>query len=429
MFILYDLIFLVFTLACLPVYLFKGKFHRGFLARLGALPDNLALERPIWVHAVSMGEVKSIAGLIEELRKIYPAKKFVISTVTPTGNKIALDLKKPGDLVTYLPLDFSFIVGRVINRVNPSLFIIAETEIWPNLLTSLYKKGIPIVTVNARISDASFRGYFAIKLLIKPILDKISLFCSQTEADAARLRKLGVAPSRIKVTGNMKFDQLTAPLQAAGYREKLSLGLDGKLFIAGSTHQGEEEIILSTYKSLLNNFPTLKLLIAPRHPERADALASLIKGSGFEPAKISVLGPRTREPVNPRTVFILDTVGELANFYTAADVVFVGGSLIKRGGHNILEPASLGKPVIFGPHMFNFRDIAEMFLKNNAALMAKDENGLVSAVTRILKDNFLASQLRANAAGIIALNRGATQKNSAAVGALGLTDGNQSKAE
>jgi 3-deoxy-D-manno-octulosonic-acid transferase len=429
MFILYDLIFFVFTLICLPVYLFKGKFHRGFPARLGVLPDNLALEGPIWVHAVSMGEAKSIAGLIEELRKIYPAKKFVISTVTPTGNKIALDLKKPGDLVTYLPLDFSFIVGSVISRINPSLFIIAETEIWPNLLTSLYKKGVPIVTVNARISDASFRGYSAIKLLLKPILDKISLFCSQTEVDAARLRKLGVAPSRIKVSGNMKFDQLTVPLQAAGHREKLGLSLDDKLFIAGSTHQGEEEIILSAYRMLLNNFPTLKLLIAPRHPERADALASLIKGSGFEAAKISILGPRTREPANPRTVFILDTVGELANFYTAADVVFIGGSLIKKGGHNILEPASLGKPVIFGPHMFNFRDIAEMFLKNNAALMAKDENGLVSAVTRLLKDNFLASQLRVNAAGIIALNRGATPKNSTAVGTLGVTDGNQSKAE
>ena len=423
MFILYDLIFLVFTLVCLPVYLFKGKFHRGFLARLGVLPGNLSLDRPIWVHAVSVGEAKSIGGLLEELRKIYPAKKFVISTVTPTGNKIALSLRKPGDLVTYLPLDFSFIVSRVINRINPELFIIAETEIWPNLIAYLYKKGVPVVTVNARISDASFRGYSSVKLLIRPILNKISLFCSQSEFDADRLMKLGVATAKIKVTGNMKFDQLLSPVQAAGYREKLGLGLDDRLFIAGSTHQGEEEIILGVYKKLLNNFPNLKLLIAPRHPQRVAGLLKTVSGFGFKGLEISKLEPqRLSEARNP--VFILDTVGELANFYTAADVVFIGGSLIKKGGHNILEPASLGKPVIFGPHMFNFRDIAEMFLKNNAALMVKDEGDLLSAVTRLLKDNSLALQLRDNAASIIAKNKGATVRNSLMLKAIGLINGN-----
>ncbi|MDD2679406.1 MAG: 3-deoxy-D-manno-octulosonic acid transferase [Candidatus Omnitrophica bacterium] len=421
MFILYDLIFLVFALVCLPVYLVKGKFHRGFLARLGALPKDLFLERPIWVHAVSVGEAKSIGGLLEELRKIYPAKKFVISTVTPTGNKIALSLKGPGDLVTYLPLDFSFIVRGVIKRVNPALFIIAETEIWPNLVTCLYKKGIPIVTVNARISDASFRGYSSVKLLIKSILNKISLFCSQTELDAERLKALGVASSKIKVTGNMKFDQLGV-IQGAGYREKLGLASDEKLFIAGSTHQGEEEIILDVYKSLLNNFPSLKLLIAPRHPQRAAGLLKIISGFGFNGFEISKLGSqRLFGAVNP--VFILDSVGELANFYAAADVVFVGGSLVKKGGHNILEPASLGKPVIFGPYMFNFRDITDMFLKNNAAIMVKEGSGLLSSVTRLLKDNSLSSRLGANAGRVIAGNRGATKKNSAAISALGLANG------
>ncbi|MFA5725737.1 MAG: 3-deoxy-D-manno-octulosonic acid transferase [Candidatus Omnitrophota bacterium] len=422
MLILYDLIFLTFILICLPVYLFKGKFHRGFLARLGVLPGNLLLDRPIWVHAVSVGEAKSIRGLVEELRKIYPAKKFVISTVTPTGNKIARDLKKPGDLVTYLPLDFSFVVNRVIKRINPSLFIIAETEIWPNLVACLYKKGIPIVTVNARISDASFNGYFAIKFLIKPILNRISLFCCQTESDAARLEKLGVAPAKIKVTGNMKFDQLI-PVQAAGYREKLGLRPGEKLFIAGSTHEGEEEIILSVYKSLLDNFPSLKLLIAPRHPQRLVHLLKTISGFGFNGLEISKLGSRSLSGItNP--VFVLDTIGELANFYTAADAVFVGGSLIKKGGHNILEPAALGKPVIFGPHMFNFRDIAEMFLKDNAAIMIKDGDDLLSALTRLLKDSSLVVQLKANAVSVIAKNQGATIKNSQALGAIGLANGN-----
>ena len=208
MFILYDLIFLVFTLIYLPIYLFRGKFHRGFLARLGILPKNLSLDRPVWIHAVSLGEAISTRGLVEELRKAYPHKKFALSTVTATGNKIAREISRTGDFVTYLPLDFSFTVKTVINRINPGLFIIAETEIWPNLIAHLSKKGIPIVTVNARISDSSFKGYSAIKPLIKPILNKISLFCAQADLDADRLKKLGVAADKIKVTGNMKFDQL-----------------------------------------------------------------------------------------------------------------------------------------------------------------------------------------------------------------------------
>ena len=208
MFILYDLISLIFTLIYLPIYIFKGKFHRGFFARLGILPKNLILDRPIWIHAVSLGEAVSMRGLVEELRKIYPTKKFVISTVTPTGNTIARDLASSSDLVTYLPLDFSFTVRGVMNRINPGIFIIAETEIWPNLISCLYKKDIPIVIVNGRISDASFRGYSAIKFLIKPILNKVRLFCMQTESDAHKLKELGDEIEKKKETGKMKFDRL-----------------------------------------------------------------------------------------------------------------------------------------------------------------------------------------------------------------------------
>jgi len=422
MFILYNLIFLVFTLVCLPAYLFKGKFHRGFLARLGAPFKDLSLARPIWIHAVSLGEAISIRGLSEELRKSYPDKKFVISTVTPAGNKIAKTIAKDGDLVTYLPLDFSFIVRKVINRINPGIFIIAETEIWPNLITYLHKKNIPIVTVNARISDASFKGYLAVRFLIKPILNKINLFCSQTELDADRLRRLGAIPDKVKVTGNMKFDQLgLAP--ARGYREKLGLSFSDKLLIAGSTHPGEEEIILRVYAGLLNKFPGLKLLIAPRHPQRAGDLLKITAAYGFKGLEISRLNSvNISSKDNP--VFILDTVGELVNFYSAADIVFVGGSLIKRGGHNILEPANFGKPVIFGPHMFNFRDISGMFLKNNAAIMVKTEADLALALEEILKSGSRAPQLAANAKAVIARNQGATLRNMEAIKFIGLADGN-----
>jgi 3-deoxy-D-manno-octulosonic-acid transferase len=404
------------------VYLFKGKFHRGFLARLGVLPENLSLDRPIWIHAVSLGEVISIRGLVEELRKVFPDKKFVISTVTPAGNKIAKTLVKDKDLVTYLPLDFSFIVRNIVSRINPGIFIIAETEIWPNLITCLYKKNIPIITVNARISDASLKGYSAIRFLIKPILNKISLFCAQTESDADRLKRLGASPDKVKVTGNMKFDQLGLA-QVPGYRERLGLDFTSKLFIAGSTHPGEEEIILSAYSGLLNKFPGLKLLIAPRHPQRAKDLLKITAVYGFKGLEVSGLNPVNINPKD-KPVFILDTVGELVNFYSGADIVFVGGSLIKRGGHNILEPANFGKPVIFGPHMFNFRDIAGMFLKNNAAIMVNTKADLASAIEEILKSDSRVTQLVDNARGVIARNQGATLRNIEAIKSIWLSYGN-----
>lgn len=416
MFILYDLIFLIFILIYLPVYLFKGKFHRGFFARLGILPKNLILDRPIWIHAVSVGEAMVVRGLIEELRKCYPARKFVISTVTPTGNKIVKAMAMPGDLVTYLPLDFSFIVKGVISRINPEVFIIAETEIWPNLITCLHKQDIPIITVNGRISDASFRGYLAVKPLIKPILNRVNLFCVQTESDADRLKQLGVATDKIKVTGNMKFDQL-AGVGADGYRQRLGLASEEKLLIAGSTHWPEEEIVLAAYKVVLNSFPDLKLLIAPRHPQRARGLLKTVSAFGFSGFEISRLSTQGFDRAASH-VFILDTVGELANFYALADIVFIGGSLIKKGGHNILEPASLRKPVIFGPHMFNFRDIAGMFLENNAAIMVHNQLDLASAVELLLNNSFRVRQLTNNAREVIMRNQGATKRNIQAIGEM-----------
>jgi len=422
MFILYDLIFLIFTLIYLPIYLCKGKFHRGFLARLGILPKDLDLGRPIWMHAVSLGEAISIRGLVEELRRAYPHKKFVLSTVTATGNKIAREIAQPGDFVTYLPLDFSFTVKKVINKINPGLFIIAETEIWPNLITYLSHKGVPIVTVNARISDASFRGYSAIKPLIKPILNKISLFCAQADTDSQRLKQLGVSSDKIKITGNMKFDQndyTDLQKDCTDYRLKLGLEPGDKLLVAGSTHPQEEEIIIAAYKKLLNKFSSLKLLIAPRHPERSTEIEKIVLKSGFSAIRVSRLAGLAVSGSNPQTVFILDIVGSLMGFYAAADIVFVGGSLIAKGGHNILEPASCAKPVIFGPHMFNFRDITKLFLENNAAIMVSTAAELEVQVAELLENNTKASQLTKNAALVISRNQGATKRNAEAIKFIG----------
>lgn len=417
MFILYNLVFFIVALVYLPVYLLRRKFHRGFWRRFGLLPRDLKLDRPIWVHAVSVGETMAMRGLVENLRKSYPEKKFVISTVTATGNKIARGFAQEGDFVTYLPFDFSFIVRAVINRINPSLFIIAETEFWPNLITYLYKKKIPVIVVNGRISDRSLGSYKAVKFLVKPLLDKIGLFCAQTERDKERLLQLGASGDKIRVTGNMKFDandHTGLKSDSSNLRQELGLTAEDKLLVAGSTHPGEEEIILAAHKRLSAQFPRLRLLLAPRHPERAGDVAEKISLYGFKPVLISQ-GKTQCLSCIPRSVFILDVMGALFDYYALADIVFVGGSLIKKGGHNILEPASLAKPVLFGPQMFNFRDIAGLFLENNACVLVRDEDEISRAVADLLDHPQKMRQLGEKALALIARNRGATTSNCALI--------------
>jgi len=413
MFIIYDLIFFIFTLIYLPFYLLGKKFHQGFTRRLGSLPADLDLDRPIWIHAVSVGEAVAVKGLVNQLRKAYPRKKIVISTVTATGNKIAGGLVNPGDFLTYLPLDFSFIVSRVLKKINPCLFIIAETEIWPNLVSCLYQQKIPVITVNGRISDSSYTGYSAIRLFIRPILKKISRFCVQSETDALRLQNLGVEKQNIQVTGNLKFDinlEAAAGIDSLAYRQKLWLSQEDKLWVCGSTHPKEEELILRAYAELSIVFPKLKLLIAPRHPERGKEIGNLAADKGFMPIFISNISGACPSCVN-KPIFILDVIGELFNYYSVADIVFMGGSLVKKGGHNILEPASLKKPVIFGPYMSNFRDISELFLKNNAALQAHDCAELVVKIKEILGDTLAAREMAQQGYELIIANKGATLKN------------------
>jgi len=418
MFIIYDLIFLLIMLVYLPGYWLKGKFHAGFFSRFGNPPQGIALDQPIWIHAVSVGEVVSIKGLLDGLRRKYPRKKFVITTVTPSGNKIARQLAGAGDLVTYLPFDFSFMVSCFVKQIDPCILVLAETEIWPNLIRCLNKRGIPMVVVNARISDRSLKGYLILKFLVKPILNKINLFCCQADADVARLARLGVDPQKIQLTGNMKFDACPAGEPAdQDYRKKISLNPADKLLVCGSTHPGEEEIILRVFKKLQNNFPGFRLLLAPRHPERSGQVAELVRSAGFLPLRISQIYSGIQHPT-PNTVFILDTIGQLMHYYAIAQIVFVGGSLVKKGGHNILEPAALAKPVIFGPQMYNFRDIAGLFIAHRAAIMVNDGKKLESELRNILDDQARAEELGRKARELIGKNTGATLKNIALISRL-----------
>lgn len=413
MFIIYDLIFLIIAIIFLPIYLFKGKFHRDFFKRFGILPKDVKFARPIWIHTVSVGEVMAARGLIEGLKRVYPEKQIVISTVTPAGNRIAQDIAKEKDFVTYLPLDFSFIVRSVIDRINPCIFIIAETEIWPNLISYLFRKKIPVVIVNGRISDFSLKGYLGIKFLVKPILERISIFCVQTKRDADRFLRLGVLKEKIRVTGNMKFDSAVFDLEEkdlARYRQSLCLSSNDLLFVAGSTHPGEEEIILDVYKELLRDYPNLNLLIAPRHPQRSKDIAGLASRFGFRSVFISELAAQC-PTCNTKPIFILDSIGQLIYFYGIADIVFVGKSLIKKGGHNILEPAYLSKPVLFGPHMLNFKDITELFLENKAGIMVENPQDLKANIAILMDSPAKRIELGRLARDVVLRNQGATERS------------------
>ncbi|MFH1381142.1 MAG: 3-deoxy-D-manno-octulosonic acid transferase [Candidatus Omnitrophota bacterium] len=406
---IYDIFFAVFSVAYLPYLLVKGKAHKDFAQRLGKLKPSLTasrISRPIWLHAVSVGEVAAAKNFIQKLREKFPDKKIVLSTTTKTGNDVANKLLREDIVKFYFPLDFSFIVRKVVSLVNPSIFIVMETEIWPNLINALSKRKIPIVMINGRISDRSYKGYRRVKFLFEGILKKINHFCMQSPEDAGRIEALGAEKAKIKVTGNMKFD--TVPLQSfKNPKEDLIFGAPGKLIIAGSTHPGEEEIIFEVYKKLLREFSDLKLLIAPRHVERSQTIKKLSEKYGFETMFFSSQKGR----FNEGGVLILDTIGELSHLYRFADVVFMGGSLVKKGGHNLVEPAIFGKPIVFGPYMSNFRVMAKLFLENTAAVQIRSKDDLLNILRSLLKNTEERKSLGKNAKRLLDASSGATDRN------------------
>ena len=392
--------------------LFAGKMHRGLWQRLGVFKRQKFSQRPIWIHAVSVGEV-GVASLLVKALKQKTNQPLVISVVTPTGNSLAKKLIGEDAKVIYAPLDLSFIVNRFLRFINPSLFILVETELWPNLIHGLSKNKIPIVLINGRISPRSFCGYKAVRFLTKQILARINLFCIQTEGDKERIINLGAEPEKVKVTGNMKFDNLDYTGTETGlsdYNLKLWIKSDELLFIAGSTHPPEEKIILGVYKNLLSDFTNLRLLIAPRHIQRADEIERLVAKFGFNALRMSDVAYHL-SPITHHQILLLDTIGQLKQLYKFASVVFIGGTLIKKGGQNILEAAFFAKPVVFGTYMFNFSEIASLYLSNNAAIQVKNKEELEQAVRRIFNNTQEASAMGARAKEIIYSQKGATSRN------------------
>ena len=410
MVIFYDLINVLFIILYLPAFLFKKKMHPGFGLRLGMYPKRIRFFGPVWIHAVSVGEMTNMRRLFTGLTALLPDKQFVLSTVTPTGNTIAAGIARKNDVVTYLPLDISGIVRGVLDRVNPCFFIIAETEFWPNLLSCLHRRGVPVVIVNGRISDRSITGYMRFRWLLAPLLRTVTLLCMQTQADAERVIRLGARSESVKVTGNMKFDQRVQipPSRDGNGVARLGLQPREKLWVAGSTHPGEEDQVMVAYKELSAQYPFVRLLIAPRHPQRAGDLESCIRRHGFEPVRVTRIKASSPPAYG---VFILDTIGELRAYYALADMVFVGGSLVKHGGQNFLEPAFLGKPVMVGPHLFNFRDIAGQFLERRAMVLVHNANEMAQAAKTLLTDAQEVAGLVRRAQDLIRQNVGATERN------------------
>ncbi|MBU4148795.1 MAG: 3-deoxy-D-manno-octulosonic acid transferase, partial [Candidatus Omnitrophica bacterium] len=433
----YNLSFIIFGIVYLPYLVVTKRYRHGLLERLGILPERIkslsSKGKIIWIHAVSMGEMKAASILAPLLRKTFPRHTILFSSVTYTGNKIARIIATGEEGVFYLPYDVSFIVNRVIETIKPELFLCLETELWPNLISLLHGSGAKMVLVNGRISNKSYFGYRKIKFTVSGILQKFSLILMQSEQDAARILSLGAPKEKVRVTGNLKFD-LSLLGSMAGRKElrgKLGLQDSDILLVAGSTHRGEDELILESYSRLIKEYRNLRFLIAPRHVERTQEIEQLLIKHGFKPARFSSLQPLAHAPYpnevsgsgfspcpvpersewfGVQPVFILDTIGNLKTIYTAADIVFIGGSLVKKGGQNPIEPASLGRAVVIGKFTFNFQDVVKSFLEDQACIQVGDKEELCSAIRLLIIDPQERKRLGLNAKAVVENNSGSSQR-------------------
>jgi 3-deoxy-D-manno-octulosonic-acid transferase len=394
MYALYSAVLGMGLLAYLPAFLVRRRragYRRNLGQRLGRLGEGLPPEPRCWVHAVSVGESAAAVPLVEGIRRRWPELGIVVSTITPTGARIVGERLAGTAVHRYFPIDLPGPVRRALDAARPRFFIAIETELWPNFLRALARRRIPAMIANGRISDRSFRRYRWVRGLMRRVLADVSVFAMQTDEDARRIIALGAPPSRVVVTGNLKSDLLpeAAGDDPAGWRARLHLGAGARLWIAGSTHRGEEAVVLDAFLRARNRCPELALLLAPRHPERAGEVEALIRERGLLAAR------RSRLPADgaPGAVIILDTVGELAALYALAEIVFVGGSLVPIGGHNVLEPAMRGKPVLVGPHMSNFREGAELLQRSGGGLVVKDAPELERELARLLEDRDLARRM------------------------------------
>jgi 3-deoxy-D-manno-octulosonic-acid transferase len=419
----YNVALFVALIAGAPWWLWRmattHKYREEILRRLGRVPRGLvqrsdaAGRRPlIWVHAVSVGEVLAVTRLVRTLDAALPGFAIVVSTTTRTGQALARE-RFDANRVFYCPLDLPWAVGAYLNALKPDLLVLAETEFWPNLLSGCFRRGIPLAVVNARISDRSWPRYLKFRFLWRPFLTRLSCVLAQSQTDADRLLALGCRPDCVTAAGNLKFDVRAAHESEATRQLKvISAGL--RIVVAGSTLEGEEAALVEAWPQLLAADPKLVLILAPRHPERFGAVAALLDRSEIAWHKRSDWTSAANAPLAPGSIVLLDTIGELASLYSLASVAFVGGSLVPAGGHNPLEPAQFGIPIVMGPHYANFAAITDSLREADALRIATKE-GLAATLINLLRDRAAADAMGARAKEVFDRQAGATDRCVAAL--------------
>jgi len=425
MYVLYSLLIVMFGVIASPYLVYQALRYKKYIAslgqRMGYLPVsfNLDGEESIWIHAVSVGEALTVRALISDLKRRYPNLRVFLSTTTLAGQQVARRNVPDVDAVFYFPFDLSFIVRRTLRLVKPRLFIMMETEIWPNLLRQCKRLGVATVMVNGRISSRSYPRYKLVRLFFAKVLADVDRFCMQSEESARRLIDIGAEPARVAVTGSLKFDSMEVPgvttIEGRGQNRVLRyFRITGgrPVIVAGSTMGDEEEIVLQAFRRIKGSVANPLLVIAPRNPERFAEVVQLAKNQAFVTVRRSDL-PIDAEP--RAEVVVLDTIGELAQVYQIATAVFVGGSLVESGGHNILEPAVFGKPIVFGSHMHNFKEIADAFIAHHAGIQVSTARGLEDALLALLTDPVRRARLGAAARALVESNRGAKDKSLAVI--------------
>jgi 3-deoxy-D-manno-octulosonic-acid transferase len=420
MYSLYSVLVLAVAVLASPWFVYQALRYKKYVAslgqRMGYLPVsfNMDADESIWIHAVSVGEVLTARPLISDLKRRYPELRMFLSTTTMAGQQLARRSVQDVDAVFYFPFDLGIFVRRTLDLVRPKLFVMMETEIWPNLLYECHKRGVKTAVVNGRLSPRSFSRYRMVRGFMRRVLDHVDRFLVQSEESARRFIDLGADPARVVVTGSLKFDSLDLSPNALQARARdrvlryFRVPASRPVIVAGSTMKGEEQAVLRAFRRVRATTPNTLLVIAPRHPERFGEVEQLVRSEGWKTARRSDLAIDNEPRVD---VVVLDTIGELAIVYQIATVVFVGGSLVATGGHNVLEPAVFGKPIVFGPHMQNFAEIAEAFVTNGAGVQVAGDPQLDEALISLISDPVRRARLGAAARALVEANRGAKEKS------------------